>query len=266
MRLSLPLLSLLLLACGLADARPATFGKRSQNATLAEIIAKRQTNRQNIALRAHVKDTIKRVQSGIKEKEARGVSLDLATRTTTQVELKEERALKADGKRLLLPRASGDTITRKKRDLSESGSTKADKRALTADGKRLLLPRASGDTVTRKKRGLSESESTKTEKRALTADGKRLLLPRASGDAAPTQRKRRSTDPTNEVFEERGAFEILEEQQVALAEEIVYEGAYPRCPASIGRKTGYAHYAGWKLGGDDVSGPLHLPTVTACPR
>jgi protein required for attachment to host cells len=229
MRLSLPLLSLLLLACGLADARPATFGKRSQNATLAEIIAKRQTNRQNIALRAHVKDTIKRVQSGIKEKEARGVSLDLATRTTTQVELKEERALKADGKRLLLPRASGDTITRKKRDLSESGSTKADKRALTADGKRLLLPRA-------------------------------------SGDAAPTQRKRRSTDPTNEVFEERGAFEILEEQQVALAEEIVYEGAYPRCPASIGRKTGYAHYAGWKLGGDDVSGPLHLPTVTACPR
>ncbi|GFZ51460.1 hypothetical protein JCM24511_09225 [Saitozyma sp. JCM 24511] len=251
MRLSLPLLSLLLLACGLVDARPATFGKRSHNATLAEIIAKRQTNRQNIALRAHVKDTIKRVQTGLKEKavDSRAASPDLSSATTTHV---EERALKADGTRLLLPR---DSVVPGRRDLHAQTGSKTTKRSLQADGTRLLLPR---DSVVPARRDLHAQTGSKTTKRSLQADGTRLLLPRDS--VVPVRRDL----PAKEGVTKRSTFEIQDEQLVEETDETVYVGGYPRCPASVGRKTGYAHYAGWKLAGDDLSGGLPVSPESAC--
>ncbi|RSH95422.1 hypothetical protein EHS25_000512 [Saitozyma podzolica] len=252
MRLSLPLLSLLLLACGLADARPATFGKRSQNATLAEIIAKRQTNRQNIALRAHVKDTIKRVQTGLKEKavDSRAASPDLSSATASV----EERSHKADGTRLLLPRDSQTPA--RKRDLQAQTGSETTKRSLQADGTRLLLPRDSQTPA--RKRDLQAQTGSETTKRSLQADGTRLLLPRDS--QTPTRRDL----PAKEGVKKRSTFEIQDEQLVQETDEIVYVGGYPRCPASVGRKTGYAHYAGWKLAGDDLSGGLPVSPESAC--
>jgi hypothetical protein len=62
MRFTLPVVSLLVvLLSGGALARPADPQQPPQNATLLAMIAKRQTNRNEIQIRAHIKDTVKRV-------------------------------------------------------------------------------------------------------------------------------------------------------------------------------------------------------------
>lgn len=147
MKFSVPILSVLLLAAGI-DASPLFRAKPAKNETLAAIYARRQATRADIAHRAHVKETMKRLNEHVLHQSRDEDGLESAVATEA---------------------VSGP------------------------------LPR------------------------------RRRVAPRAHVEAEAV------------AAEETGVQVSFEERST-----------YPKCQ-SAGARTGYAHYPGWKLVGDDVS-------------
>lgn len=204
MRLTLPVLSLfVLLLTGETLARPSFPQRKAHNATLSAMIAKRQTNRNEIQLRAHVKDTVKRVHKQIHAEREEAVAEAV---TSEVVEESPSRV----------------------RNVARQEPSAARKRALPPT-KRYLAPR---------------QEPSAARKRALPAT-KRHVAPRQEPSAA---RKRALPAPARE----RAARALEARREEEEREELDVRSSYPKCKKTSAR-TGYAHYPGWKLVGDEVS-------------
>jgi len=194
MFIKLSIVSVFLLALS-ASARPAfdPLAKKDTKSAHVTVYAKRQTTRQEISYRSHLKENVKLVAKN-------PVPAQLGPSTPK-----------------LAARAPAPSVDR-----------------------RSFPFQYAADQL--------EERVTKLEARAPEPSPvpARRSIPLSLGES--TLEKRRATN--------------IEQNVVSVNDAVPEFGTYPKCGATV--STGYAHYPGWKLFGDDLSGAVPIVSESSC--